>query len=84
MRERRLPKLQRRAIHTLYVHGRLGKKTEKFFGGLKVIVWGDQFSLQAEVLGENARQQWEDLPAGGRVPPPPSTFPPPHRNIFMY
>lgn len=50
LKEKRLPLPQRRAIHTLYVNGTLSKSLEKFFGGLKVIVWKEGTKLRREVL----------------------------------
>lgn len=50
VREKRLPLPQRRAINTLYVSGPMSKSLEKFFGGLKVIVWKEGTKLRREVL----------------------------------
>ncbi|KAH8882949.1 hypothetical protein GQ53DRAFT_883776 [Thozetella sp. PMI_491] len=41
LKERRLSRFQRRAIHTLYVKDGLNPAMEKFFGGLKVLLLGD-------------------------------------------
>jgi len=50
LREKRLTLLQRRAIHTLFVTHSLSRATEKFFGGLRVIIWKEGNGLRKEVL----------------------------------
>lgn len=64
-RERRLPLAQRRAIHTLYVNSRLTKAMEKFFGGLKVVMWnvpGTEYKPRRQVVD----RQFDAVPTRSR------------------
>ncbi len=45
LKEKRLSRFQRRAIHTLYVKDGLNPATDKFFGGLKVLLLGNGSKL---------------------------------------
>ena len=45
VKERRLSRFQRRALHTLFVKDSLNPATEKLFGGLKVLLLGDGTKL---------------------------------------
>ncbi len=52
LKERRLSRFQRRAIHTLYVKEGLNPVMEKFFGGLKVLLLGDGTKLTNMAVAE--------------------------------
>ena len=57
VKERRLSRFQRRALHTLFVEGSLNPAMEKFFGGLKVLLVGDGTKLTRVAVADKAQSQ---------------------------
>jgi hypothetical protein len=68
MREKRLPREQRRAIRTLYINTRFTKAIHKCFGDLEVLIWFSRWTgMRKTVLPgsqANTRVQVRSKPGG--------------------